>query len=498
MSAPGDRPEAVERQPWSKGIAPAYIGTFLWVAFFDGLGRRTLPVGGLLPTLGGVAAGAVLAYLLLYRVPATWGFLAGRPLDDIAGSTFGTVGARLVPNLPLAVGQVALFAVAIGTATDFNLGGLITLGLIEPTAVGPVAWGSRIVPAPVFLVVALSWGVVTGLVGMTIVRWIAAIMQFFPVFPAVGLAIVVAGSFLGLRNFQPTGVDPGTGLPVALALGSRLAFLGAFQWTFGFASLLGIMGADWGAASPSPADVRKGGWVGLIVAPVVVASLALLAVAGNEGRARERAAALAELSPAPRSSAAIKSRALPAPASESAAANAPGRYTFRAAIDGGLDRRVAASVLIIFGLAALAPAVYAAYDFGRRPTRLVPAVPRLAGTLAGVAAGLTLIVLGWWARTDVIFSVLGALFAPIAGAMVAESVRHRRPDWPGPRRGTNPAGLLAWAVGVVVGLSPLLAPSDAVAKLPAAALLAFVAAFVVYSGAALVGLEPRAGGDAPA
>src|SRR3954452_12449806 len=39
----------LERMPWHTSTAPRYIGLFLWVVFFDQLGRRTLPVGGLLP-----------------------------------------------------------------------------------------------------------------------------------------------------------------------------------------------------------------------------------------------------------------------------------------------------------------------------------------------------------------------------------------------------------------------------------------------------------------
>ena len=489
MSDAGIPPEPVERKSWSVGMVPAYIGTCLWVAFFDGLGRRTLPIGGLLPSLGGVAAGSVLAYLLLYRVPASWGFARRAALDGVAGSTFGVRGALVVPNLAIVLGQVLLFAMAIGFATELNLAGLLDLGLIEPRALRPVLWGTRLVPAPVFLTVALAWGVVVALVGMSIVRWIAAIMQFFPVFPAAGLAIAAAGSFLGLRSFQPTGVDPLGGATVAADLGARLAFLGAFQWTFGFAAILGLAGADWGAACPTVGDVRKGGWFGVALAPTIVATLALLAVAGNEGRLQDRAATAAAAAEATQP----RGRAISnAPAASDDATGGEGRYTFRAAVEEGLDRRLAAVILIVFGLSSLAPACYAASEFARRPIRLAPGASRLPWTVAGVVAGWLVIVAGWYDRAEAIFTILGALFAPVAGAMVADATRRRGATWSGPRRGFNPAGLLAWGVGVAVGLAPLVARSAgnaAVAKIPAAALLGFGAAFVVYRAAALVGLE---------
>ena len=55
-----------------------------------------------------------------------------------------------------------------------------------------------------------------------------------------------------------------------------------------------------------------------------------------------------------------------------------------------------------------------------------------------------------------VFSVIGALLAPVAGAMAADYVRSKG-RWPGARRGVNIAGYGAWVVGVVVGLSPYLA-----------------------------------------
>ena len=278
-------------------MAPAYIGTFLWVAFLDKLGVRALPVGGLLPSIAGVGLAAVLSYLLLYRVPAFWGFTAGRPLDEVAESTFGQRGALAVPNLVAALGQVILFAVGIGYGTGWMLDGLEVLGLLEARTVRPVLWGGTVVPSPLFLTTALVWGVVTALVGMGIVRWIAAIMQYFPVFPAVGLALVVTGSFAGLSDFQPTRLDPVTGGMVAISDGWRLAFLSTFQWTFAFSTLLGLSGADWGAASATEADVRRGGVVSLAVAPVIVASLALLAVAGHEGKQIDRTRDVAEEQP---------------------------------------------------------------------------------------------------------------------------------------------------------------------------------------------------------
>ena len=486
-------PERPDRQPWTVGMAPAYIGAFLWVAFLDKLGTRSMPLGGLIPSLAGVGVASLLAYLLLYRVPALWGFTAGRPLDEVAESTFGQRGALAVPNLVAALGQVLLFALAIGYATGWMLDGLRIMGLLEAGKVIPVTWGGSVVPSPLFLTTALVWGVVTSLVGLGIVRWIAAIMRFFPIFPAAGLALAVAAAWTGLGDFQPTRLDPMTGQTVEVSEGWRLAFLTTFQWTFAFAALLGISGADWGAASAHVQDIKLGGFVSIVLAPWIVASLALLAVAGNDGKQRDQLAV--PTSPLVAGEEGVVTiTQIPASQIFNGGLNSENPYRFRAAIEGGFDPRLAGAILITFGLASLAPACYAAYEFGRRLSRITPSFSKLGWTLIGVASAWFLLVGGWHERTAEIFSVLGALYAPIAGAMVADASRQATADWPGPRLGISRAGLLAWAVGALVGSIPLGARFLGFAplgRLEPASLFAFIAAFLVYRLTAALRREPE-------
>jgi len=93
--------------------------------------------------------------------------------------------------------------------------------------------------------------------------------------------------------------------------------------------------------------------------------------------------------------------------------------------------------------------------------------------------------------------VLGAAFAPVVGAMAADYVRQKG-RWGGPRRGTNFAGMVAWAIGLAVGLAPWIGPAlgnDRLARLQPAAVLAFLAAFVSYAALAAIGLEPPVAGE---
>src|SRR5688572_25561760 len=98
-------------RPWQWGIAPHYIGLFLWIAFLDALATRTLSIGGLGPAAIGAAVAGVLCFGFLYYVPAMWGFRARESLPVVATSTFGVKAARWVPGLVMAAAQVVWFAV---------------------------------------------------------------------------------------------------------------------------------------------------------------------------------------------------------------------------------------------------------------------------------------------------------------------------------------------------------------------------------------------------
>ena len=497
-SAPGPA-GSVEPKPWPTGLTPAYIGVFLWIAFADQLGRRALPVGGLAPALLGALAAGPLAYLLLFRTSASWGFLAGRPLDAVAAATFGEGGARLVPGLLMAVAQIAVFAVAAGTAVAMTLQGLVLGGLLDPATLRPMALGAARLPSPLFLGTSLFWCLATALVSLAFTRWIAALMQYFPIFPAAFLAVAMVGTLPGLANFAPSGVDPASGPASSAVSGAISAFLLTFQWVFAFSAMAGVAGADWGAGTTTLRDVRVGGWLGFALTPVVVATLALLAVAGFEG-SRMPAGPSSFLEPpktyAARAPSGTRIEDAPDPSRPLApapTAEAP-PFTLRAAMAGGFGRRLGPAMLLAFGLGSLAPACYASFAFGRRFADLGPSLPRAAWTILGTLAAWLLVVAGWADRAGLVFDLLGAAFAPVAGAMAADAAI-RRGRWPGPRRGFNPAGLIAWALGLAVGAAPSIARETfhtaRLDPLRPSALAAFAVAFAAYGLLALVRLETK-------
>ena len=55
-----------------------------------------------------------------------------------------------------------------------------------------------------------------------------------------------------------------------------------------------------------------------------------------------------------------------------------------------------------------------------------------------------------------VFTVIGASFGPVCGAMAADYLLAGR-KWAGPRAGFNPAGWISWIVGFAVGAFNLVA-----------------------------------------
>ena len=181
---PQARAGPVAPKPWQTGLAPVYIGMFLWVAFADQLGRRALPIGGLRWSMLGAMVAGPACYLLLFRVPATWGLRVGRPLDVVATSTFGARGASLVPGLLIGLGQVVFFAVCDRLRGRPDVpGDWSSAGWSTSDRSSRSRWVARRSPRPLFLMTALAWAYAGALVSLWFVRWIAALMQYLPDLP---------------------------------------------------------------------------------------------------------------------------------------------------------------------------------------------------------------------------------------------------------------------------------------------------------------------------
>jgi cytosine permease len=472
---------AIVPKPWQTGLAPHYIGLFLWIVYFDQVGVRALPVGGLMWSVLGAAVAGPLCFLLLFQVPATWGQANRKTLPELAASTFGERGAPWVPGLLLGLAEIVWFSVAVSYATDLTLRGLAEVRFLDDRAFRPLTAGALRIKGSIFLATSLLWSLIAGLVGRKFVRLVAAIMYVFPVFPAMLLGGAMLAMLGGLRTFAPSGIDP-QGLNIPEARAGVWSMMLVVQLILGFFATAGAMGAEWGSATTSARDVRVGGWVAVGLAPVVIATIALLAVAGFQGRANRAAVAVEDFS-GPLD---VRTSRLRSSTSEIRTIAEPPPATFRAVLTDGIGGRVGCGMLMIFGAMALAPAVFSAYVFGQRLNETLPRLSRFRWTLVGITLSWPMTAVGLFDQLEPVFTTMGALFAPVVACLAAEFVRHKG-AWPGPRRGVNLAGVVGWTAGLAVGLLPF--AGGRLQTFQPATFWAFVVAFVVYWLVALVGGE---------
>jgi cytosine permease len=492
-------PESAEivKKPWDKGIAPSFIGLFLWVAYYDQLARLTLPVGGLFwPALGAAVAG-LLCCLFLYYAPAMWGLRSRRGFIEVSEATFGKAGSRWLVGLAIAAAQVGWFAVATYYATDFALRGLVAIGLLDAGHIASSSVGGLSVRGPLFLGTAFVWGLAFAMSGYYALRPISAIMAIFPVFPALTLALATGWAFSGLADFRPSAMGATVGEPARTD--SVFAFGLMIQLIFGFFATAATTAAEWGAGSRDARDVRLGGIVGVMCGATILAILSLLIVAGAVGRQIARDAEIqarrgqgAMIGPAnPRMAREIIVELRVASADE---------ITVGGVLQRGIGGVRGGAMLFVLCLGSMAPAVYASSAFGARLFHVFPVMPRRRWTSVGTLMAFPLVVIGAPAHPEVFFGVLGALLAPLIGAITADFVRHWG-AWPGSRGGVRVSAVVAWVVGMGAGLIPVAGRglgSKTMATAEPAAVGAFVISFVcaLVLGIAIPGTRRRAG-DSP-
>jgi cytosine permease len=489
-----DRPP-LRPQPWTTGVAPRYIALFLLAVYYDQLAPLTLAVGGLGPSLLGLLAAGVACYALLYRPAALWGLEARQPFERVARRTFGDAGAPWLAAGVLALTQVLWFAVAIFYAIELSFRALVAFGLLGRGHLEPISWHGWTLAGPLFLWVAAVWSLCSALIGTLTVRLVSAVMAGYQAFPALVLALAALWAFPAARNFVPLGFDPRSGAASdAPALDAALLMV---QLVFGFFATHGALAVDWGMASRDRRDVRLGGWVGVALASVVLATLGLLIVAGANGRDPLPAGLSPAVEAQRRYQDALEGRTLATSvegARRASIATGGLNFTVRGVLADGLGGWPGGLALLVLSLTLLGPACFTPYLIGRFLGHIGPRVPRPVWLALGALATWPIVALRIPARLDVVFGVLGALAAPLVGALAADRLRSRG-AWPGPRAGVNLAGLLAWLVGLAVGLVPIVGPALGVAELARvqpAAVFAYLGAFAVYHLAAWAGLESRA------
>jgi cytosine permease len=450
------------RRPWYLTVGPAYLTIFIWGPFFDPLWRHDIAVDGLARLTGSAAVAAVLCFALFYYPAATWGYRTGRRLGVVAASTFGVAGSEWLTGPILAVAEVVWYAVAIDYAVQSTMLGLVTGGLLPSSVLAHWPVGPALLRNPVFLCASLFWIFITGMASLLrLTAVIAALMKVYAPVALVLLTIAAIWSLPGVSAFMG-------GEPFATkAVRPHPPQLSAIPIFTGFFSMVGLMSVEWGAASARRRDVVIGGLAGIVLAGCWTAVMSVLVVAGAIGRLHAvHPVDAAMVGPTP-------------------------VLSFRWAMANGVGGAPAAGILLLFGLAALAPACYSSFVFMRKLFARWPRVRRIDWAWIGCTAAFLLVATGWPGRLEAVDHVMGLVFAPAVGAMAGDWFANRG-RWAGVRMGVHPPGIVAWGIG----LAGRLVLDDRAQRgvLPIPSLLAspvagFLMAALAYAILARVGME---------
>jgi cytosine permease len=324
--------------------------------------------------------------------------------------------------------QIGWYAVATSIASEFVL-----------KAIGA---DSTPLTAP-FIVTGIIWGGVFAWVGAKGIQYVAKVATFLNFIPLLMLIVV----FFQVPSHAPYQAPAAQADP-------WVAFTAIIAAVIGFFATAGAAGADFGINARHERDVRWGGLVGVMLAPIVAGGLALAAVANANG------------------------------------SNPKLPFDYANVLQ-GIGGPIATSMFFLFAIASIPATCFCIFIAGNSFSTMIPRVPRVSSSMAAAAVGIALAVTGVAAHLISFFNIVGASFGPICGAIAADYLLSGR-RWAGPREGINWAGYIAWAVGFVVGILPFLPlPADVKRYAQPAALYSFIAGFAVYAALAKAGLEPK-------
>jgi len=304
------------------------------------------------------------------------------------------------------------------------------------------AFGSKAGPGSLlFGIIATVWSLGLGYVGVKGIEYVGRFSLYLNVIPLLMILIVFFKNAPGIAQYVPAHPNPYVG------------FVLLIQIVVGFFATAGAAGADFGTSSRNESDVRRGGLVGILLAVMVAGGLPLLSVAGAHGLFGVQ------------------------------------DFHFDSAI--AQTGSFAAIAFFFFAIASIAPMCFCSFIAGNSLATMIPGVPRSTSTMLGAVIAAVLAITGLAANLVNLFTIIGASFGPICGAIAADYLLSGK-KWSGPRQGVNLAGYGAWAVGFVVGILPFLPISEDIKPyLQPAAVYSFIVGFVVYVILAKAGLQSK-------
>ncbi len=293
-----------------------------------------------------------------------------------------------------------------------------------------------------FSVIVIVWLTCLGWVAVKGIHYVGRVAKVLNWVPFLMIVIVFWWNRSGIAHYHPPQHQPVT------------AFFNALLITIGFFATAGAAGADFGMNNPDRKDIFLGGITGIVGGAVIAGGISVLSVAGYLGRT-------------------------------------PGAadFDYTAAI-ASVDV-IAPVMFFLFAAACMVPTCFSSFIAANSFSTMLPMIPRGVSTFVAVAISAILAITGIADNLVGFFSLVGASFGPICGAMMADYLLGGR-KWSGPRVGINWAGCVAWAFGFIVGMPEHLTflPASWVKADNPSELYSFAAGFILYAALAKLGLRP--------
>ncbi len=291
--------------------------------------------------------------------------------------------------------------------------------------------------------IALVWAYGLAWVAIKGISTMARIAQFLNWVPLVMIIIVFWANKGGVASYHPPQNDAWGGFLMMLTI------------VIGFFASAGAAGADFGLNNRNRRDVVLGGLTGITLAILVAGGLPVLAVAGHLGKL-----------------------------------GSASDFTYAGTIKS--VGALAPVMFFLFAAASMVPTTFCTFIAGNSFGTMLPKIPRAVSTLIGVTIGAILAITGVAQNLIGFFSIVGASFGPICGAMAADYLLAGK-KWSGPRKGINFAGYVAWAIGFVVGILDKIpgVPASWIRVDRPAVLFSFIVGFVIYFILAKAGALPE-------
>lgn len=450
------------RAPWYKTTAQTYAGIMLWFVFWNqvplGAGLGGTPgfsnsAGGTLAQGLGVAflglvAAALICHFLFYLVPGMLGMRTGLPLYIVGTSTYGVQGGFLMPGFLMGLLQYGWLAV------NAFFAGIL---LCDPFGQGP--------GTAAHAVVASIWAIAAAFMGIKGIKYVARVATFFPLIPLVILIILFVMTIGGIGSFNADALvaagkqfTPEKGAPIVAAAPLSSFGVVALLMTYivGFFATAGAAGADIASSNRDAKDVKLGGMFGIAGATIFAGAMALLIVAGAYGSGK--------------------------------VSNGGMEVTgMMGSIMG--SKQVAAVLMYLLAIAAFPAACFSSLIAANSFKTTLPKVNPFISCGIGTVIAIVLAVTGWAGNAIGVFSIIGASFGPVCGAMVADYLLAGC-KWAGPRAGFNPAGWISWILGFAVGAADFIPQTRGM--VPAPPVAAFIVGFVLYILLAKMGMQSKA------